>query len=325
MQLAFGPRQFVGVTPRPPQFANVLVKLLHAATDLVEPLGDWLQALRPQAELFKQCRQLPPQGGQLLDNLGPLGLVGDQPLFKFGGAVGDEPLDGGEIVRHPPQDLLFLDVLGLGRAERPFEGELARGDFLENFEGGRHGEMALHERPAIPLAADLDFLGEVDLAFAGQQRNVPHLAEVHPDGVARRDRRSRRIVFVFVVGDRLDHDARLGAVRVFAEVHPLLFEPEDQFIDQPRGSPFVGEIGVNFLKTHERLGLRVPQHHRQRIIELGHRDTPFGKVPGWKSSLLVGSRGAVHPPRSPPHGRPDWPATLRLTTGAESGHAPDRF
>ena len=53
-----------------------------------------------------------------------------------------------------------------------------------------HGEIGLQDRAAESLAGDFDLLGQKNFALARQQGDVPHLAQVHADGVARRKGRS---------------------------------------------------------------------------------------------------------------------------------------
>ena len=91
--------------------------------------------------------------------------------------------EGGQVVRHPAEDLVLLQVLGDGDLHGPVEGQLAVVDLLEDVDDQAEGVVALQDLAAEPLAGDLDLLGQADLLVAGEQGDLAHLRQVHPDRV----------------------------------------------------------------------------------------------------------------------------------------------
>ena len=86
-------------------------------------------------------------------------------------------------MRHPPQDLVLLEVLGDRDLDSPIEGEITLVDLLEHVDDQGQGEVALEHLAAELFAGDLDLLGEVDLLFPGEQGNLAHLGQVHANRI----------------------------------------------------------------------------------------------------------------------------------------------
>ncbi len=81
--------------------------------------------------------------------------------------------------------LVELLVVVLGVADDVLDADLVLAELVAEVDDLAHGDRAVQDRPEHHVLAVLDALGDLDLALAREERNAPHLAQVHPDWVVR--------------------------------------------------------------------------------------------------------------------------------------------
>ncbi len=153
----------------------MLEELLHQRGDLAGP----------QRELFQQLDAAAAAAADgeaklflFLLGLGaakavPVGVVPRQHLAD-GAQVQRDTLADGPLVGHP---LVGADL------HRPVEGEVPIIDLLEDLDGALKAVVALEHLGPEDLAGDFDLLGQGDFLLAGEQGDLAHLGQVHPDRV----------------------------------------------------------------------------------------------------------------------------------------------
>ena len=80
---------------------------------------------------------------------------------------------------HALEDLVFFQVLGERDLHRAVEGEVAQVDAFERVDDLAQGAVAFEHLAAEALAGDFDLLGQRDFLLALEERNRPHLGQVH--------------------------------------------------------------------------------------------------------------------------------------------------
>ena len=195
-----------------------------------------------------------------------------------------------EVVRHPRDDLLFGEPLGQRHLDRAVEGQRALVDLDQRAHRGPHRHRAADHRAAEPFPRHLDLLGQRDLFRSLQQRNLGHLAEIHPNRIAAElhdlagrglDRHGGHLA----LGQPLGAGALVVRfVRRLVEllgrrmVHQIdaLFLQGDQQIVEFLGIDFlVGKVIVDFVVGQITLGFPPGDQFLQVLVEKVHRTAPF--------------------------------------------------
>ncbi len=189
-------------------------------------------------------------------------------------------------MRHPAEDLVLLEVLGDRHLDGAVERELALVDLLEDVDDQGQGEVALEHLAAEPLAGDLDPLGQVDLLVAGEQRDLAHLGEIHPDRVVDApgdlvEVLGRELGFL-VVGRLLDdlviglvvqvaggEQAALGLILV-DQLDAHLVEGLEQAVDAFGARRLVGQIVIDLVERQEAATFAQFEERLEALIQLVH-------------------------------------------------------
>ncbi len=187
-----------------------------------------LNAARAKAQLFEQGRDLASIPAK------PLGIG----LVLFAVRVAADLLEERlvdvqklghrlEIGDHALADHAFDRQGSRPGLDRPIERHGAVVDLLEQLDGIAGTVVALEHLTAERHARDLDLASQGDFVLAGQQRNLPHLGQIHADRIVDPAGRLglhqflvQRLVVVLRI---LFLDRRLlGHVRIFFELFPFL-------------------------------------------------------------------------------------------------------
>src|SRR5208282_1585670 len=167
-----------------PQLPELGEQLFHADGDLLQPLHEGLDLLGPDRQFLDEVDRLEPaplEVGHQGQPPGRLALADEDPEVAH--VAFHQVLEGLQVMRHPPQDLVLLEVFGNRDLDGPIEGEITLVDLLEHVDNQGQGEVALEHLAAELLAGALDLLGEVDLLFPGEQGNLAHLGQVHANRI----------------------------------------------------------------------------------------------------------------------------------------------
>ena len=164
---------------------DLALDLLEPVDEAVERRDHRLDPLRPQAQFLDQPdnpfpSQSEPHPGQPPLHHPPL-LRERDPVV--GSVLGDQHLERPQVVRQPPQDLVLLQPVGYGHLDGAVEGELSAMNAAEHAECLLSDILTLEQlRPELGPRR-LDLPGEEDLLGPGEQRDLAHLREIHPDRI----------------------------------------------------------------------------------------------------------------------------------------------
>ena len=194
-------------------------------------------------------------------------------------------------MRHPAENLLLLQVLGHRHLDGPVERQLALVDLLQDIDDQGQGEVAFEDLAAEPLAGDLDLLGQADLLVAGQERDLAHLGQVHPDRVVDPPRDLIEVFdgqFAVVVVDRLidefiglvigvtrGEEARLGLVLV-DQLDAQLVERLEQAVDLLGTTRLIGQVVVHLIEGQESTTLAQVEERLEALVQLVHPESSLG-------------------------------------------------
>ena len=298
-EFRLGPVQVVPAVPVRLEELHLLVQLFHAAGDLHQPAHDRLQTLRSHAQLFEQCGRLPLADDDFPPDRLALGL-GEAAIeveVEIVRRLLHQVLDRRQVMRHPAKNLLLADILGFRGSQRALERQFSGDDLFQNLQGLGHREVTFHHPATVPLAAHLDLLGEINLAVAGEEGDVAHLAEIHPHRIARRQHARGR----FVERRRVVIDRRGGGTdlhfrtqvgrRVDLGPHDIdqfefsVLECDNQIVDHLRAAALIGQVGVHIVKREMALLLSLLQQTLQRLFEGMHSPLPFFRYKTKRTSL----------------------------------------
>ncbi len=189
-------------------------------------------------------------------------------------------------MRHPPEDLVLLEVLGHRHLDGAVERKLALVDLLEDVDDQGQGEVALEHLAAEPLAGDLDLLGQVDLLVAGQERDLAHLGQIHPDRVVDAPRDLVEILgrqLGFLVLQRLLDQIIVGLVIEVArgeeatlrlvlvdQLDAHLVESLEQAVDAFGARRLVRQIVVHLVEGQESATFAQFEERLEALIQLVH-------------------------------------------------------
>ena len=207
-----------------------------------------------------------------------------------------------QVVRHPAEDLVLLQVLGHRDLDRPVERQLAVVDLLEHVDDQGQREVALEHLAAEPLAGDLDLLGQADLLVAGQERDLAHLGQVHPDRVVDPPRDLVEVLggqLAVVLVDRLvdqlvglvvevarGEQARLGLVLV-DQLDAHLVERLEQAVDLLGATRLVGQVVVDLVEGQEAAALAQVEERLEALVQLFHPETSLARNDGSGRGFLL--------------------------------------
>ena len=90
-----------------------------------------------------------------------------------------------QIVGHAGLDLFLGQPLGQRDLDRPIERQFALKHLFQGVHGLAHGKVAGQHAAAELSAVVFDPRGQGDFFLARQQRDLGHLAEVHPNRIVR--------------------------------------------------------------------------------------------------------------------------------------------
>ncbi len=90
-----------------------------------------------------------------------------------------------EIPRHATQDQVLVEAARRRELDSPVKRALPLADLRENLHDLGLCKMAFQDRTAKPRPCDINFRGQTELLYPGQERNLRHLGQVHPDRVVR--------------------------------------------------------------------------------------------------------------------------------------------
>ena len=197
-----------------------------------------------------------------------------------------------EVVRHAGGDLLLGEPLGQGDLDRAVEGQEPAVDLDERGQRVAHRQVAADHGAAETLAGDFDLLGQGDLLFPLQERNLRHLREIHADRIAAplaHVRRRRQglgraagdLAVVQMLFERFVGIGLLGNVeelrhRGLVDQIDAFFLQGDEKIVELIGIDFlVGQVFVDFVVGQISLGLALRDQFLQILVEVVHLATPF--------------------------------------------------
>ena len=255
------------------------LEIVHAARHATEQFHQRLHPPRPQAQLFDEHQRLATAAAKPYPGVaGRLGrrLATDQQA-EVGLVLLDQVFERLQVVGHPRLDLLLRQSFGERDLDRAIKRQLPLVDATERLDGGLQRIRAAQDGAAEPLACDLDPLGQRDLLGPGEQRDLSHLRQVHPNRIVagvRRCRRDRlvtaRLCRPWLGGRRCRHGdllARFG--RRVDQFDPLLLERHQEAVDFFGVDGFVGEVGVDLIKRE--IALCLAGHDQRRQIGIGVR------------------------------------------------------
>jgi hypothetical protein len=265
-------------------------QLAHPGGDLLQPLHQGLDLLGADRQLLDQGDRLAPAVLQAQAQRPAGELVAARPDVAPEVAVvaAHQEFERLQVVRHPAEDLVLLQVLGHRDLHRAVEGQLAAVDLLEDVDDQAQRVVALQDLAPEPLAGDLDLLGQADLLVAGQQRDLAHLRQVHADRVVDApgdlvEVLGGEFAVVLVVARLVDEvlglvvgvgargqQARLGLLLV-DQLDAHLVEGFEQAVDLLRAAGLVGQIVIDLVECQETTPLAQVEERLEALVQLFHR------------------------------------------------------
>ena len=168
-----------------PQTLDLALEFVHAVADLLHLLHQRLDLLRANREFLDQHDGLAAAQPQPLAD--DLAIRLDRAFFREPLEVLDvvfhQRFERPQVVRHPLENLVLLQVLRLRDLDRAVEGKVAGGHAFERLDDLAQCIIAFENFAAEAAAGYFDLAGERDFLVAGEQRNLAHLREVHANGV----------------------------------------------------------------------------------------------------------------------------------------------
>ena len=252
-QFLFEARLLLLLGPDPLQRRGARVQAVHAVGDLLQLLHQRLDFLRADRQLLDQRHRLAAAGLEPLANFLALGLVGagvgpvvDEPV-EVVNVVLHQRLQRPQVVRHPLEDFVLLQILRLRHLDGAVERQVPGVDALQGLEDVPQGVVALQHLAAEAAAGDFDLLGQRDFLLAGQERDFAHLGEVHADRVVDVPAVAVRVLEARLglggddfLGDVGRVGGRLGGVGLVDQVDAVGFE---QFENLGELFPVGGALG----------------------------------------------------------------------------------
>ena len=161
-------------------------------------------------------------------------------------------------MRHAGLHLLLGEPFGERHLDRAIERQFAPWTRSEHLHRGFQREERPQQVAAESFAGEFDFLGEADFFVPGEQRDLRHLREIHPDRIARSVRHAvgenEPAVAVGGVRFLLGQFAAMG-VRAIDQFDSQAVDRAEHGVDAVGALDFIGQQGADFFVSELAVGL----------------------------------------------------------------------
>src|SRR5262245_7092639 len=299
------------------QFLDLSFEFVHPRRDLLQLLHERLDLLRADRQFLDERDRLAAPEAKTAAEL-PLVVLGDagvEDLLEVPLVLLHQMFERPQVVRHPLEDLVFLEVLGEGNLDGAIEGKLAGVDALEGLDHLAKYPVAFENLASETLAGDLDLLGQRDFLVAAQERDLAHLREVHPHRVidaaavllfekAEIDLGTQLVVnFGGLGGATL---ALLG-LRLVDQLDALVLEQDQELIQFLGVDGVIRQIVVDLAVCQVAFLLALVEQSFQALVDLLHQTLPSAifdlrfQICDWMAGSRKGaSRARCLIPAGPP-------------------------
>src|SRR5262249_11764568 len=144
------------------QLLDLPFEFVHPRRDLLQLLHEWLDLLRAYRQFLDERDRLAAAETETATELPlvVLGNAGVEDLLEVALVLLHQMFERPQVVRHPLEDLVFLEVLGEGNLDGAIEGKLAGVDALEGFDDLAKYPVAFEDLATEALASDVNLLGQ---------------------------------------------------------------------------------------------------------------------------------------------------------------------
>ena len=232
------------------QTFNLLVQLGHPRRNLLQTLHARLQPLSPQTEFFQQCHAAATTFLQTLLYRSAI-LSRQSPGLQQLVVLTVPPThvrNRCQIDRHPPQNLLLLKAFRHRHLDCAVKGQLAAMHPLQCFMAVIQSILCGQQCAAKTTPSHLDLLRQKDLFLAGEQWNLTHLTQIHPNRILRTTTLVVNSDFLLAFLPHHKRNRRRSHLGVRYQLNVQLFQADDQVVQMHRIGRLVRQIGIHLRK-----------------------------------------------------------------------------